>query len=103
MYRKFIIPAFILTLTAAFGALGQTTTNLPSATDQQSNTQTQDTEEQKKAKEAAEKKAYVLLDEVVNQLGMLRLPENRIRIQVAAGDMLCARDPDRARTLFSQA
>lgn len=64
---------------------------------------TQSDEEKKKAKEAAEKKAFTLLDQVVNQLQLLRLPENRIRIQIAAGDLLWQRNQERARSLFSQA
>jgi hypothetical protein len=60
-------------------------------------------EEQQKAKDAAEKKAAALLEQVVSQLNLLKLPENRIRVQIAAGDLLWKRNEARARSLFSAA
>src|SRR5207302_3713806 len=56
-----------------------------------------------KEKEAAEKRALALLDQVIDQVQMLRLPENRIRVQVAAGDLLWDRNQPRARSLFASA
>jgi hypothetical protein len=50
-----------------------------------------------------ERKAVALLEEVVSTAQSLKLPENRIRVQIAAGEMLWARDEARARALFSQA
>lgn len=50
-----------------------------------------------------ERKAVALLEEVVSTAQSLKLPENRIRVQIAAGEMLWARDETRARALFSQA
>src|SRR5580765_7875597 len=46
------------------------------------------TEEQKaKDQQAAEKKATDLLEQLVGEVQMLKLPENRIRVQIAAADM----------------
>lgn len=56
-----------------------------------------------KEKAAAEKKALALLEQVVAEAPSLKLPENRIRLQIAAADLLWKRDQARARTLFSQA
>lgn len=50
-----------------------------------------------------EKKALALLDRVISEAQSLRLPENRIRVQVNAGDLLWPRDADRARSLFNEA
>jgi hypothetical protein len=61
------------------------------------------TEEQKKAKEENEKKAFALLDQVTNEAQFLKLPENRIRIQLRLADLLWARDSERARSIFSLA
>lgn len=61
------------------------------------------TEEEKRAREETEKKAFALMDEVIKEAASLRLPENRIRVQALAGDMLWKRDERRARALFKQA
>ena len=64
----------------------------------------QPTEEEKaKEKAATEKKAFTLLDQVVSEASSLKLPENRIRIQISAADLLWDRQEARARTLYSQA
>lgn len=60
-------------------------------------------EEKQKEKAATEKKAFILLDEVVAEAASLKLAENRIRIQIAAADLLWERQEARARTLYSQA
>jgi hypothetical protein len=60
-------------------------------------------EQQQKEKEAAEKKATVLLEQIVGEVQLLRLPENRIRVQIAAADMLWKRNEARARSMFSLA
>src|SRR3989442_9669653 len=71
---------------------------------QQSQTSTQPTdEEQQKAREAAEKKAMALLEQAVDQAQMLKLPENRIRVQITAADLLWKPSEARARSLFSLA
>jgi hypothetical protein len=66
-------------------------------------TTAQTEEQQQKEKEAAEKQATALLEQIVGEVQMLRLPENRIRVQIAAGDMLWKRNEARARSMFSLA
>lgn len=62
------------------------------------------TEQQKlKEKEALEKKATTLLDQIVGEVQLLKLPENRIRVEIAAGDLLWKRNEARARSMFSLA
>lgn len=60
-------------------------------------------EEQQKEKESSEKKAVTLLEQIVDEAQSLKLPENRIRVQIAAGDLLWPRNEKRARSLFSLA
>ncbi|HEV7684502.1 MAG TPA: hypothetical protein VGO68_20495 [Pyrinomonadaceae bacterium] len=66
-------------------------------------TNVQTEEQQQKEKEAAEKQATTLLEQIVGEVQMLRLPENRIRVQIAAADMLWKRNESRARSMFSLA
>ena len=61
------------------------------------------TDEQQKEKAALEKKALVLLDQVIVEAPSLKLPENRIRLQINIADLLWQRNEARARTLFTQA
>jgi hypothetical protein len=61
---------------------------------------TPSTEEQQKA---LQEKAFQLLDQIVGEVRALKLPENRLRVQWQAGDLVWPRDEARARTLFSQA
>ncbi len=63
----------------------------------------QSDEQKQKEKEASEKKATALLDQIVGEVPMLKLPENRIRIEIAAGDLLWKRNEARARSMFSVA
>jgi hypothetical protein len=58
-------------------------------------------EEKQKEKEALEKKATALLEEIINEVQLLKLPENRIRVQIAAGDLLWKGNESRARSMFS--
>ena len=60
-------------------------------------------EEEKQKHEALEKKATALLEQIVGQVQLLKLPENRIRVQTAAADLLWKRNEERARSLFSLA
>src|SRR4030095_357474 len=64
---------------------------------------TQQSTDQDKDKPTPEKKAILLLDQIVGEAGALRLPENRIYIQIAAGDLIWDRDETRARVLFGEA
>lgn len=50
-----------------------------------------------------EKKAVALLEEVLSEAQAMHLPENRIWVQVVAGDLLWAHDQARARALFGEA
>jgi hypothetical protein len=96
----FRIRALIVGFILIFGAtsiLAQDTSTQQSQPDAQSD------EQKQKEKEAAERKAFALLDQVVDQASMLKLPENRIRIQIAAADMLWKHSEGRARSLFAQA
>ncbi|HSE36944.1 MAG TPA: hypothetical protein VLG74_06540 [Blastocatellia bacterium] len=59
--------------------------------------------DQDKDKPTPEKKAILLLDQIIGEAGGLKLPENRIYIQISAGDLLWDRDEPRARVLFGEA
>src|ERR1041385_3325825 len=50
-----------------------------------------------------EAKAATLLDQVVGEGQALKLPENRIRVQIIAGDLMWDRSPARARGFFNDA
>src|SRR5207237_998406 len=60
-------------------------------------------DEARQANKELEAQALALLDGVVNETPSLKLPENRIRLQAAAAELLWARDKARARELFSAA
>jgi hypothetical protein len=59
--------------------------------------------EQKKAREEGEKKTLVLVDEIIKETQSLKLPENRVRIDIALAESLWSRDEKRARALFNDA
>src|ERR1043165_6100544 len=90
----------LLTLTLTLGlfcfsalAQDQTATPQPSPS----------TEDQEKAKAERERNAYRLLDQVIDEAQSLRLAENRVRVQIMAGDLLWDQNQARARSLFSSA
>src|SRR5690349_22475225 len=90
----------LLTLTLTLGlfcfsalAQDQTATPQPSPS----------TEDQEKAKTERETNAYRLLDQVIDEAQSLRLAENRVRVQIMAGDLLWDQNQARARSLFSMA
>ncbi|MEK6299575.1 MAG: hypothetical protein AABO41_02545 [Acidobacteriota bacterium] len=56
-----------------------------------------------KEKLTPEKRAVLLLDQVVAEASTLKLSENRIYIMMSAGELLWGRDEPRARALFLQA
>jgi hypothetical protein len=60
-------------------------------------------EQQQKEKAEKEKKAYALLEQTVDEAQLLRLPENRVRVQIGAADLLWERNEGRARNLFALA
>jgi hypothetical protein len=59
--------------------------------------------EAKKAREDRDKKALALVDQIISDSESLRLPENRVRIDIALADSIWPRDERRARLLFKQA
>ena len=64
---------------------------------------TPDAAQQQEEKEKLEQKAIALLEQIIGEAQSLKLPENRIRVQIAVGDILWDRNPGRARGLFSDA
>jgi len=62
-----------------------------------------DPQQQQEEKLKLERKAISLLEQVVTEAQALKLPENRIRVQITAADMLWDRNQARARGLFSDA
>ena len=94
---KKIAPLFLLLSFAAVVAAQDPTST--AATAQQS----PDPQQQQEEKAKQEKKAIALLEQVVTDSQGLRLPENKIRVQIAAGDMLWEKNPARARGLLNDA
>src|SRR5258708_2199327 len=90
-----IASGFILAIAAA--AVAQDVNQTP-ATAQAS----PDPQQQQEEKAKLERKANALLEQVINEAQSLKLPENRIRVQIAAGDMLWDKNPVRARGLFGE-
>ncbi len=64
---------------------------------------TPDAAKQQEEKAKLEAKAAVLLEQIVSESQGLKLPENRIRVAVVAGDLLWDRSAARARTFFTDA
>ena len=89
------LAAFLLAFALVLGCV-------PIALSQESSTQ-QAADSQDKDKVTPEKKAFLLLDQVVSEAGGLKLPENRVYIQMSAADLLWDRDETRARALFTEA
>jgi hypothetical protein len=101
MMIKIRLTTLLIALSMIAGAASTITAQ--DTSNPQSQTAQPTEEEQQKAKEALEKRAVALLDQVVDQSQMLRLPENRIRVQITAADLLWQRSEARARSLFSLA
>lgn len=96
MMKKIAPLFFLLTFARIVAAQDATSTT---ATAQQS----PDPQQQQEEKAKLEKKAIALLEQVVTDSQGLRLPENKIRVQIAAGDMLWEKNPARARGLLNDA
>src|SRR6266404_7505976 len=64
---------------------------------------TPDAQQRQEEKLKLEAKATVLLDQIVTEAQSLKLPENRVRVQIAAGEMLWDRSAARARGLLVEA
>src|SRR5712692_1617500 len=74
------------------------------ATSQSANAQASpDPQQQQEEKAKLERKATALLEQVIAEAQALKIPENRIRVQITAGDMLWDRNAPRARGLFVDA
>jgi hypothetical protein len=100
LVKKIASSLFVLSLVLGGAALAaaQDATS-PAATAQQ----TPDPQQQQEEKLKLESKAAALLEQVVTEAQALKLPENRIRVQIAAGDMLWDKSAARARGLFADA
>ncbi len=97
MLIKKLVPLFILFASVA-GVAAQDATS-QTATAQQS----PDPQQQQEEKAKLEKKAIALLEQVVTESQTLKLPENRIRVQISAGDVLWDKSAARARGLLTDA
>jgi hypothetical protein len=90
MKRSALLVIFLLIACAAT-AIAQEQPSKPTA------------EELEKQKEEQTKNAYRLRDQVIDESQSLRLPENRVRMQIYAADVLWERDQGRARSMFMMA
>jgi hypothetical protein len=98
--KKIAISLFILSLVLACTVLvAAQDAPSPSSTAQP----TPDSQQQQEEKLKLESKASALLEQVVTEAQALKLPENRIRVQIAAGDLLWDKSAARARGLFADA
>jgi len=96
MFKK--IAPFLFVLAFAGTALSQDATS-QTATAQPS----PDPQQQQEEKAKLEKKAMALLEQVITDSQGLKLPENKIRVQIVAADMLWDKGPSRARSLLTDA
>jgi hypothetical protein len=94
---RFLLPTSLI-LASAMRAWAQDATSQPVTAQS-----TPDPQQQQDEKLKLENKAAVLLDQLVTEAQGLKLPENRIRVQIAAADMLWDRNPARARGLLVDA
>jgi hypothetical protein len=92
---KKIVP-FVLLLVSVASVVAQDATS-QTATAQSS----PDAQQQQEEKAKLEKKALALLEQVVTDSQGLKLPENKLRVQIAAADMLWDKNPARARGLLT--
>src|SRR5215467_12377553 len=97
MFLKKIAPVSVLfacvTCAAAQNATAPTANSQPSP----------DPQQQQEEKAKLEKKAMALLEQVITDSQGLKLPENKIRVQIVAADMLWDKSPSRARGLLTDA
>jgi hypothetical protein len=97
MLMKKLLPVLTLLACASFvvaqDATSQTATAQPSP----------DSQQQQEEKAKLEKKAITLLEQVVSESQGLKLPENKIRVNIVAGDLLWDKNAARARGLFNDA
>jgi hypothetical protein len=60
-------------------------------------------QEAQQRKEENAKRAFDLLEQIISEAQLLRLPENRVRVQYSVADLLWQHNEERARSLFSLA
>jgi hypothetical protein len=102
MTRKQILLSLLLSLLLVSNARAQTP-DAPTPTSQTPATTSAATAQETPKKDTeTEKKALVLLDEVIRDSDTLKNTENRIRIKALVGDMLWPHDEKRARALFKE-
>jgi hypothetical protein len=94
MFKRIAPIAFLLVSVAS--AVAQDATS-QTATAQAS----PDPQQQQDEKAKLEKKALALLEQVITDSQGLKLPENKLRVQIAAADMLWDKNPARARGLLT--
>src|SRR5436190_6061160 len=94
--QKRWFPVFLIVLWFALTAV-------PDSLAQENSNQQATSQKQDEEKAALEGKAVVLLQQIVTESATLKLPENRIRLQIAAADMLWAHNEEQARALFDLA
>src|SRR5215831_12915208 len=94
MLKRIAPIAFLLVMVAS--AVAQDATS-QTATAQAS----PDSQQQQDEKAKLEKKALALLEQVIADAQTLRLPENKLRVQIVAADMLWDKNPARARGLLT--
>jgi hypothetical protein len=96
MFTKKLMPVLTLLACAGF-AVAQDA--MSPATAQPS----PDSQQQQEEKAKLEKKAISLLEQVVSESQALKLPENKIRVNIVAGDLLWEKNAARGRSLFTDA
>jgi len=102
--KKFLSSTLVLiTICVAFLPLQAQEPTAQQPTAQQPTAQEPTSDDAAKQKAELEKNAYRLLDQVIDEIQSLRLPENRVRIQINTADLLWDRNQERARSLFQQA
>lgn len=94
--RKRWFPVFLMVLWFVLAGV-------PNSLAQDNSSQQATSEKQAEEKAALEGKAVQLLEQIVTEAATLKLPENRIRLQISAADMLWAHNEEQARALFDLA
>src|SRR5919201_2128487 len=70
---------------------------------QDATTANADATKQQEEKAKLQDKAAATLEQAISEAQALKLPENRVRVQMIAGDLLWDRGAARARSLFNDA
>jgi hypothetical protein len=80
-FKSFVFLPFSCAIVLSFGAVAF-------AQEQTATTPTADPAKQQEEKAKLEAKATVMLEQVIGEAQALRLPENKVRVQLIAGDLL---------------